>query len=110
MEVMEDHCALPMPRLIVCVMLSYHDESKAAIETYVEEIDRTVVDDDVNNVGEGVLVIEWRIWVDFFCLDFVCVLCQFGHHSNQSVKIVIPRHVISTSAPNQELKNEESRE
>jgi hypothetical protein len=91
-------------------MLSSHDESKEAIETYLEKVDRTVVDDDVGDVGEGVVIIEWRIWDDFFCLDFVCVLCQIGHHSNQPVKIVIPRHVISTTAPNQELKNEESRE
>jgi hypothetical protein len=50
-----------MLKLIVCVMLSSHDESKAAIWTYVEEADRTVVDDAIGDVGEGVLVIEWRI-------------------------------------------------
>jgi hypothetical protein len=105
---MADHCALPMPKPIVRVKPSSHDEPKAMTETYGEEIDRTVVDDDVADVGESVLVIEGRIWDDFFCLDFVCVLCQIGHHSNQSVKIVIPRHVISTTKPHRELKREES--
>jgi hypothetical protein len=40
---MADHCALPMPKLIVRVTLSSHDEPKATTETYVDEVDRTAL-------------------------------------------------------------------
>jgi hypothetical protein len=47
-------------------------------------------------------------------ISFVWILCAYYVNlvttATRPSRIVIPRHVISTTAPNQELKNEESRE